>query len=93
MCYIVTFYSHGKVFAHFTEESKALLSGDWQPAFRLRKRKLEDTCQVKAFARENDTNNVMVPCECLLILWCFTNRKSHNIGFRNHHHRYIAYTV
>ncbi|XP_048024100.1 uncharacterized protein LOC125253701 [Megalobrama amblycephala] len=37
--------SHGKVFAHFTEESKALLSGDWQPAFRLRKRKLEDTCQ------------------------------------------------
>ncbi|XP_016359488.1 uncharacterized protein LOC107701863 [Sinocyclocheilus anshuiensis] len=36
---------HGKVFAHFTEESKAVLRGDWQPVLRLRKRKLEDTFQ------------------------------------------------
>ncbi|XP_039537483.1 uncharacterized protein LOC120485767 isoform X2 [Pimephales promelas] len=39
--------SHGKVFAHFTEESKAFLRGDREPVFRLKKRKFEETFQVE----------------------------------------------
>ncbi|KAI4805602.1 hypothetical protein KUCAC02_010206 [Chaenocephalus aceratus] len=34
--------SHGKMFAHWTETSKALLRGEVPPVFRVRKRKLDD---------------------------------------------------
>ncbi|XP_033954680.1 uncharacterized protein [Pseudochaenichthys georgianus] len=34
--------SHGKMFAHWTEKSKALLRGEVPPVFRMRKRKLDD---------------------------------------------------
>ncbi|KAK1904254.1 Sentrin-specific protease 2, partial [Dissostichus eleginoides] len=34
--------SHGKMFAHWTETSKALLRGEGPPVFRVRKRKLDD---------------------------------------------------
>jgi len=54
MCNIVMLYSHGKVFAHFTEESKAFLRGDREPVFRLKKRKFEETFQVKTYTRGCD---------------------------------------
>ncbi|KAF3854257.1 hypothetical protein F7725_022312 [Dissostichus mawsoni] len=34
--------SHGKMFAHWTETSKALLRGEGPPMFRVRKRKLDE---------------------------------------------------
>ncbi|KAK1904425.1 TRMT1-like protein [Dissostichus eleginoides] len=34
--------NHGKMFAHWTETSKALLRGEGPPVFRVRKRKLDD---------------------------------------------------
>ncbi|KAI4790131.1 hypothetical protein KUCAC02_034814, partial [Chaenocephalus aceratus] len=34
--------SHGKMFAHWTEKSKALLRGEVPPVFRVRKRKVDD---------------------------------------------------
>ncbi|KAJ4925310.1 hypothetical protein JOQ06_018045 [Pogonophryne albipinna] len=34
--------SHGKMFAHWTETSKALLRGEGPPVFRVRKRKVDD---------------------------------------------------
>ncbi|XP_061570613.1 uncharacterized protein LOC133424181 [Cololabis saira] len=34
--------SHGKLFAHWTDASKALLRGEVPPVFRLRKRKVDD---------------------------------------------------
>ncbi|KAI4820219.1 hypothetical protein KUCAC02_028203 [Chaenocephalus aceratus] len=34
--------SHGKMFAHWMEKSKALLRGEVPPVFRVRKRKLDD---------------------------------------------------
>ncbi|RXN07201.1 hypothetical protein ROHU_032411 [Labeo rohita] len=37
---------HGKLFAHYTEESKAFMRGDQQPVFRLRKRRFEEISQV-----------------------------------------------
>ncbi|KAA0723999.1 hypothetical protein E1301_Tti023113 [Triplophysa tibetana] len=40
---------HGKLFAHYTEESKAFLRGDQQPVYRLQKRKLEEISQEEPF--------------------------------------------
>ncbi|XP_056615086.1 uncharacterized protein LOC130430130 [Triplophysa dalaica] len=40
---------HGKLFAHYTEESKAFLSGDQQPVYRLQKRKVEEISQEEPF--------------------------------------------
>ncbi|XP_078019243.1 uncharacterized protein LOC144459364 [Epinephelus lanceolatus] len=34
--------SHGKLFAHWTDASKALLRGEVPPVFRLMKRKVDD---------------------------------------------------
>ncbi|KAK1888016.1 Cell wall synthesis protein Wag31, partial [Dissostichus eleginoides] len=34
--------SHGKMFSHWTETSKALLRGEGPPVFRVRKRKLDE---------------------------------------------------
>ncbi|KAI4797723.1 hypothetical protein KUCAC02_024904, partial [Chaenocephalus aceratus] len=38
--------SHGKMFAHWTEKSKALLRGEVPPVFRVRKRKVDDITEI-----------------------------------------------
>uniref|UniRef100_A0AAV2JPV6 Ubiquitin-like protease family profile domain-containing protein n=1 Tax=Knipowitschia caucasica TaxID=637954 RepID=A0AAV2JPV6_KNICA len=35
--------SYGKLFAHWTEEAKAMLRGEVQPVLRVKKRKLQQT--------------------------------------------------
>ncbi|KAF3837632.1 hypothetical protein F7725_009400 [Dissostichus mawsoni] len=42
--------SHGKMFAHWTETSKALLRGEGPPVFRVRKRKLDDITERSNFS-------------------------------------------
>lgn len=41
------FLSHGKLFAHWTDASKALLRGEVPPVFRLMKRKVDDITEVR----------------------------------------------
>ncbi|KAI4830302.1 hypothetical protein KUCAC02_001942, partial [Chaenocephalus aceratus] len=44
--------SHGKMFAHWTEKSKALLRGEVPPVFRVRKRKVDDITEVRKGGKE-----------------------------------------
>ncbi|KAJ4938563.1 hypothetical protein JOQ06_003176 [Pogonophryne albipinna] len=39
--------SHGKMFAHWTETSKALLRGEVPPVFRVRKKKVDDITELE----------------------------------------------
>ena len=47
-----TSFSHGKLFAHWTKESRDLLKGPRQPVMHLRKRKLEEMEVIRLPFRE-----------------------------------------
>ncbi|KAF4115807.1 hypothetical protein G5714_003296 [Onychostoma macrolepis] len=49
---------HGKLFAHYAEESKAFLRGDQQPVFGLQKMRFEEISQEEPFHIQVDETNL-----------------------------------